>query len=121
VRRIVLAAAATLLLAGSAAADCMRYGATVSLTGQFKPAVVAANGDDDPLGIPGRTADLLVLASPLCMTADAVSPTVVAAPSVQVHCPDLVPGLNDPTTITGRLVGANTGNGHTPVLIVCLP
>jgi hypothetical protein len=93
----------------------------VSLTGQFVPAVLAMNGNDDPLGEPGRTADLLVLASSLCVAGDVVSPVVLAAASVQVHCPDFVPAPNGPTTITGRLVGANTGNGHTPILLVCRP
>ena len=119
--RTILLAAAALLFAGPAAADCLRYGATVSLTGQFVPAVLAMNGSDDPLGGPGRTADLLVLASSLCVAGDVVSPVVLAAASVQVHCPDFVPGPNGPTTITGRLVGANTGNGHTPILLVCRP
>jgi hypothetical protein len=120
VRRIILAAAA-LLLAGPAAADCLRYGATVTLTGQFMPAVLAMNGNDDPLGEPGRTADVLVLASSLCVAGDVVSPVVLAAASVQVHCPDFIPELHGPTAITGRLVGAHTGNGHTPILLVCRP
>lgn len=119
-RRIILAAAA-LLFAGPAAADCLRYGATVSLTGQFVPAVLAMNGNDDPLGEPGRTADLLVLASSLCVAGDVVSPVVLAAASVQVNCPDFIPDSDGPITITGRLVGANTGNGHAPILLVCRP
>jgi len=118
VRRIILAAAA-LLLAGPAAADCVRYGATVTLTGQFMPAVLAMNGSDDPLAEPGRTADVLVLASSLCVAGDVVSPVVLAAGSIQVHCPDFIPELHGPTTMTGRLVGAHTGNGHTPIRLVC--
>jgi hypothetical protein len=120
VHRIILVAAA-LAFAGPAAADCQRFGATVSLTGQFMPAVLAMNGHDDPLGEPGRTADLLVLASSLCVAGDVVSPVVLAAASVQVLCPDFIPAPNGPSTITGRLVGANTGNGHPPVLLVCRP
>lgn len=36
-------------------------------------------------------------------------------------CPDLAIDNGASASITGRLVGARTSNGHAPVLLVCLP
>jgi hypothetical protein len=101
------------------AGDCARFGDTVTLTGRYELRVLAAPppGTYDRRGDEGRTANLLYLASPLCVGGDDLSEGVPAATDVQVVCPDLVAGRR--IAITGRLLGAHTGNGHTPVILVC--
>ena len=77
----------------------------------------AAGGD--PLILPGRTSDLLILDTPLCIDANPISHGIAAAADVQLLCPGLAVLDGAATSLTGRLVGAHTGNGHTPVLLVC--
>jgi hypothetical protein len=105
------------------AAECSPYGATVTLAGRYADGVVAISptGDIDPRGIAGRTANLLILDAPLCVETDSVSRGVAAAMDIQLRCPELVLVGGEAALITGRLVGAHTGNGHTPVLLVCNP
>jgi hypothetical protein len=104
----------------AAAAQCMHYGATVTLHGIFDPAVLSQPSDPlDTELLPGRTSDLLVLDAPLCIAADAVSKGIRAATDVQLLCPELAGKSGVAASVTGRLVGAHTGNGHTPVLLVC--
>jgi len=119
----VSACIAALAVSPAAADACHRYGAIVELSGAFAPAVLAdgAAGADDPGRIPSRTSDLLVLDAPLCVLDNPVSRGVEAALDVQLLCPSLVADGGDAITLTGRLVGAHTGNGHTPVLLSCMP
>jgi hypothetical protein len=118
-----LAAAACLLASPAWAGDCFRFGATVTLAGRYAPAVLgeSVNGNSDPGGVAGRTANLLILDSPLCVSADVVSAGVPAAVDIQLHCAELPEGSGKSVSLTGMLVGAHTGNGHTPVLLVCEP
>ncbi len=76
----------------------------------------ATPGDYDRRRDAGRTADVLY-GVPLCVASDDLSDGVPAATDVQVLCPDLLAGSK--IAVTGRLLGAHTGNGHTPVLLVC--
>jgi hypothetical protein len=101
------------------AGGCVQFGATVTLTGRYVLDVLAPQppGDYDRRRDAGRTADVLYLASPLCVASDDLSDGVPAATDVQVLCPDLLAGSK--IAVTGRLLGAHTGNGHTPVLLVC--
>jgi hypothetical protein len=103
------------------AAECPAYGTMVTLEGRYAHAVIAASatGSQNPAGIPGRTADLLILDAPLCVAANAISGGVLAALDIQLNCPELVLEGGEAVEITGRLFGAHTGNGHTPVLLVC--
>ena len=102
------------------AAECMHYGATVTLRGIFDPAVLSTPSDPlDTQLLLGRAADLLVLDTPLCVAADAVSEGILAAADIQLLCPNLAAKSGGAASITGRLVGAHTGNGQTPVLLVC--
>jgi hypothetical protein len=103
------------------AAECHRYGATVTLAGRYAQAalVESPSGATDPQAVPGRTANLLILDVPLCVASDSVSRGVSAALDVQVLCPDRVIADGEAVSVTGRLVGAHTGNGHTPILLVC--
>ena len=102
-----------------AAATCARYGDVVTLAGRYVLQVVAplpaGTGDREP--IEKRTANLLYLSSPLCVESDDLSEGIPAATNVQVLCPDLAAASQ--ISITGRLFGADTGNGQTPVLLVC--
>lgn len=118
-----LIAASCLLASPAWAADCFNYGATVTLAGRYAHAVLAEslNGNLDPRGIAGRTANLLILDAPLCVATDVVSEGVPAAADVQLLCADLPVETEKSVLITGQLVGAHTGNGHTPVLLVCAP
>lgn len=112
--------AACLFATPAAAADCMHYGATVTLHGIFDPSVLSGQSDGlDPRALPGRTSDLLLFDTPFCMAADAVSQGIASATDIQLLCPALTAEAGTPTSVTGRLVGAHTGNGHTPVLLVC--
>jgi len=112
--------AACLFALPADAAECMRYGATVTLQGVFDAAVLSRPSDRlDAQLIPGRTADLLVLETPLCIKADSVSDGILAATDVQLLCPELTVRSGGAVSVTGRLVGAHTGNGHTPLLLVC--
>ena len=112
---------AALLAASPALADtCQRYGAIVTLSGAFSPGVLATViGHDDPRGNAGRTADLLILDRPLCVDSNTMSAGVPAAANVQLLCPALAAESGAAIMLTGRLIGAHTGNGHTPVLLGC--
>lgn len=112
--------AACLFAMPANAAECLHYGATVTLHGIFDPAVLSRPSDLlDTQPLPGRTSDLLVLDTPLCIEADAVSEGILAATDVQLLCPELAAKGGAAASVTGRLVGAHTANGHTPVLLVC--
>ncbi len=106
----------------AAAADCFHYGQVVTLSGQYFAKVAPA--DDgvvrDPLNDTARRATLLSLAAPLCVNADTVSGGVLAAMSVQLNCPAVHPVDGSELSLKGRLLGAHTGNGQTPVLLMCL-
>jgi len=113
-----LAAIVALALPASAeAAPCARFGDMVTLSGRYVSHVVAAASPGPVEPVAKRTSDLLYLATPLCVDSDDLSEGVSAAGNVQVLCPDLAAASQ--VSITGRLLGAHTGNGHTPVLLVC--
>jgi hypothetical protein len=120
-KAMLLAWVAVLIGSPALADTCHRYGAIVALSGKFAPAVVAASvtGHDSPQGLPGRTSDLLILDVPLCVSASPSSPGESAALNVQLLCPLLVAGSGEAIEVTGRLIGAHTGNGHTPILLSC--
>lgn len=103
------------------AGDCFRYGEIVTLSGHYASAVLpGADGVVRDLRTnAGRRADLLSLDSPLCVDADVLSGGVAGAMTVQVHCPVRDAADGSALSLTGRLLGADTGNGHTPVLLVC--
>ena len=103
--------AACLLSTPALATDCLHYGDTVTLAGRYAAAV--------PVKGPGERTDVLVLDSPICVAADVVSDGVSGATSIQLHCPTNLADLGGALSLTGRLFGAHTGNGQTPVLLVC--
>lgn len=115
----IAAAGLLAISATGASAACHRFGDIVTLAGHFAPDVIAENGNLDPYGIPGRTSDLLVLDGVMCMLADPISDKVAGVADVQLRCPDVALQKGEHTTLRGRLFGAHTGNGHTPVLLVC--
>jgi hypothetical protein len=122
IRDRLLATAAAGLLAiipTTAVADCYRFGDIVTLAGIFAPAIVAENGNPDPSGLAGRTSDLLLFDGLICVLADPVSSSVADAGDVQLRCPDLALQEGERATLRGRLFGAHTGNGHTPILLMC--
>ena len=112
-------AAACLFSSSALAGGCAHFGEEITLTGRYALHVLAVPlpGTPDPRGDAGRTSNLLYLASPLCVAGDNVSEGVPAAADIQVLCPDTVAGGG--TSISGRLFGAHTENGHNPVLLVC--
>ena len=93
------------------ASSCLHYGDTVTLAGRFGTATV-------PNGVAER-ADVFLLDEPICVAEDVVSAGIAGAMSVQLSCPTLEANLGSALSLTGRLVGAHTGNGQTPVLLVC--
>jgi len=115
----VIFAAACLFSSPALAGGCAHFGEVITLTGHYVLHVLAVPlaGTTDPRGDPGRTANLLYLVSPLCVASDNVSEGVPAAADIQVLCPNLVAGSG--ISISGRLFGAHTENGHNPVLLVC--
>lgn len=98
---------------------CARFGAMITLSVRYVLHVLAAQppGDYDHRRDEGRTSNLLYLASPLCVASDVLSEGVPAATDVQVLCPNLAAGSQ--VSVTGRLFGAHTNNGQTPILLVC--
>lgn len=119
---LLAAIAAAGLLAISAtgvSAACHRFGDIVTLAGHFSPDVIAENGNPDGAGIAGRTSDLLVLDNTICVLPDLISGNVADAGDVQLRCPDLALAKGEHATLRGRLFGAHTGNGHTPILLAC--
>jgi hypothetical protein len=111
--------AACVLSPPAFAGECAHFGEMITLTGRYVLDVLAAPpvGAHDPRRDGGRTANLLYLASPLCVAGDDLSEGVPAATDLQVLCPNLTAGSG--TSITGRLFGAHAGNGQTPILLVC--
>ena len=121
----VLIAVAFIAIAwsGSAmAAGCYRYGEIVTLSGHYFAEVAPV--DDgvirDPLEDAARRATLLELTMPFCVDADIVSLASPSAMSIQLNCPAIHPTDGSALSIEGRLLGAHTGNGQTPVLLMCL-
>jgi hypothetical protein len=121
-RALLCATAAAGLLAvssNSASAECYRFGDIVTFSGIFAPGVTVENGNRDPRGLAGRTSDLLLFDGLICVFADPVSRHFADAGDVQLRCPDLVLQKGERVTLRGRLFGAHTGNGHTPILLAC--
>jgi len=119
---MVVVLASALWSGPASAAACFRYGDVVTLTGShFTLVAPAADGIvRDPRNDAARRADLLVLNSPFCVNADELSVGVSEALTIQLNCPAAVDVTDGSTvTLTGRLMGAYTGNGHTPVLLAC--
>ena len=108
--------------ASATAAECYRYGQIVTLSGQYFSLVAPA--DDgivrDPINDRARRATLLELTTSYCVDADIVSRSVAAALTIQLYCPDVHPADGTELSIKGRVLGAHTGNGQTPVLLMCL-
>jgi hypothetical protein len=53
------------------------------------------------------------------MIADTVNRSVSAALTIQLNCPAVRPADGSDLSLKGRLIGAHTGNGQTPVLLMC--
>lgn len=119
---LVAVLAATAWPGSARAAECFRYGETVTLSGHYFAHV--APPDDgvvrDARNDVARRAALLSLVTPYCVAGDDVSRGVSAALSVQLNCPAIQAADGMELSVTGRLLGAHTGNGHTPVLLMCL-
>ncbi len=119
---LVVALAAIAWSASASAADCYRYGEIVTLSGHYFAKVAPA--DDgvarDPLTDAARRATLLKLTTSFCVDADIVSLGSPSAMSIQLSCPAIHPADGSALSIKGRLLGAHTGNGQTPVLLMCL-
>jgi hypothetical protein len=105
----------------ASAGTCSRFGDIVTLSGAYSPdAVPVVDGVERlPRTASGRLADLLLLPVPLCIASDDISQGVMEALSIQLHCPALQASGGDTIELTGRLVGAHTGNGHPPILLAC--
>jgi hypothetical protein len=116
----ILVAALSVIGSPALASECLQYGDVVTLDGQYGFAVLAdgRNGTDG-IGDASEHANLLFLDSPLCITPDPVSGGVSDVTSIQLHCPALQANNGNALSLTGQLVGAHTGNGHTPVLLIC--
>ncbi len=118
---LVVALAAIAWSASASAAECYRYGQVVTLAGHYFAKV--APPDDgvvrDPLEDTSRRATLLRVNTPFCIDADIVSRGIPMAMNIQLNCPALHPADGSALSIKGRLRGAHTGNGQTPVLLAC--
>ena len=108
--------------ASASAAACYHYGQTVTLSGQYfaKVAPVDDGVIRDPINDLARRATLLELTTPYCVDADIVSRSVPASLSIQLYCPALHPVDGTELSIKGRVLGAHTHNGQTPVVLMCL-
>lgn len=119
---LLVLAAATWSGPAAASPGCYRYGEVVTLSGQYFASVAPV--DDgivrDPINDAARRATLLTLASPFCVDADIVSRSVADALTIQLYCPALHPADGSALSVEGRLLGAHTRNGQTPVLLMCL-
>ena len=119
---LALVLAATAWSGAAAAADCFRYGEVVTLSGQYFAEVAPA--DDgvvrDPINDAARRATLLKLTARYCVNTDILSRGVTAALSIQLHCPAVHPTDGSELSLEGRLLGAHSGNGQTPVMLMCL-
>lgn len=105
----------------SASVPCFRYGEIVTLTGRYAE-LAAPPGDGIVRAARNDTArlsDLLALNESYCVTADNLSRAIQAALSIQLRCPDIDPAEDSTISVTGRLLGAHTGNGHIPVILAC--
>lgn len=103
----------------ASAEECHRYGAVVTMSGRYQPETVQENTASNPGPTFRRRADLLFPNAPFCVSADVLSAGVQDAASIQLHCP-LIRALDGATiSVTGRLFGAHTGNGHVPVILAC--
>ena len=119
---LVVVLAAIAWPGSAAAADCFHYGQVVTLSGEYfaKVAPVADGVVRDPINDAARRATLLRLTEPYCVNADVLSRGVATALNIQLSCPALHPADGSALSVTGRLLGAHTGNGQTPVLLMCL-
>lgn len=116
----ILVVALSLIASPALAKECAQYGDVVTLGGQYGFSVLADGRDgSDGIGDAGERANLLFLDTPLCIDSDPVSKGVSDVTSIQLHCPVLQASDGNVLSLTGQLVGAHTGNGHTPVLLVC--
>lgn len=110
--------------ASSASAEpekCFRYGEVVTLSGRYF-ADVAATDDGvvrDARTDTARRTTLLSLTTPFCVDADTISRGIAVAATVQLNCPAVHPADGTELSIEGRLIGAHSGNGQTPVLLMC--
>jgi hypothetical protein len=103
------------------AGGCFHFGEVVTLTGNYV-AMTAPLADGvlrDSRTDAGRRADLLELRSPLCVLPDVISAGVHEAASVQLDCPGLKASEGGLLSLSGRLIGAHTGNGHPPIVLSC--
>jgi hypothetical protein len=109
------------MMASANASTCAKFGEIVTLSGAYSPdAAPTVDGVDRlPRTTSGRLADLLLLDAPLCIASDDISTGVISAMSIQLHCPALKAASGDIVEVTGRLVGAHSGNGHEPILLAC--
>ena len=114
-------AAIALQAPASASAPCFRYGDIVTLTGRYAPllappddGIVRADRNDA-----ARRADVLALSESFCVAADNLSIAIPAALSIQIRCPAVKSASGATISLTGRLLGAHTGNGHIPVILAC--
>lgn len=103
------------------AEECFHFGEVVTLTGNYSAmtAPLADGISRDSRTDAGRRADLLELNSPLCILPDVVSAGVQDAASVQLDCPGLKASDGGLLSLSGRLIGAHTGNGHPPIVLSC--
>jgi hypothetical protein len=117
----LVALAAFIPMSPASATSCARYGDIVTLSGSYSPDAPPTVDGVDRLArtTSGRLADLLLLAAPLCIAGDDISKGVAEAMSIQLHCPALEASSGETVELTGRLIGAHTGNGHQPILLAC--
>jgi hypothetical protein len=107
--------------AAAAAAPCLRYGEVVTLTGSyFALKAPAADGIVRRAATDtARRADLLVLDESYCVDADTLSTSIRDASTIQLDCPAVEAPDGGVVSLTGKIRGARTGNGHIPVLLSC--
>ncbi len=109
----LMAAMACLVATPALAAECHHFGDVITIDGRY--------GDADGTGakVAARQGEVLFLDSAICVAADVISPGIAGAMSIQLHCPKIEVAHGTEVTVTGRLFGAHTGNGQTPVLLSC--
>ncbi len=118
---LIVSTASAAAAAATATASCYRYGEIVTLSGHYFALVAPANDGvvRDPLNDAARRATVLRLTTPFCVDADIISRGIPVAMSVQLNCPAAHPADGAALTLKGRLLGAHTHNGQTPVLLMC--
>jgi hypothetical protein len=114
-----IVAMAVVFIVSPAYATCFGYGDTVTLDGTYQPDVVSGGSIGELADMDQRIVDLLVVGAPFCIDSDPVSAGIVGGLSLQLLCPEEKFSSGAAVSITGRLVGAHTSNGHIPVLLVC--